>query len=274
MFSTCRQRAAEVARRPFSFLGLYHPTAQLRGASAEADFVEHRFSPVPAERRKVLCDAQATREAALTGAGAVTHSQFSCHGVHETSAPQNSGLELYLEGGAELPEYARREQGRLTLADMQKIRLNARLVVMSVCESGIAGCGARRTSSWACPPVSLPQARLRLSARSGALPMIPPRPSPLPSLPPISTRTAPAPASGEAFRDTQRRLRHATSPGIAGASPPVTANPQPPRLAMQHPSPTTHLNTPSNTPTTGPDSHILGRNITYTVCGSRWQLRA
>ena len=59
--------------------------------------------------------------------------------MHEPTAPENSGLDLFFEGGADMPEYARREQSRLMLADLQKTRLSARLVVMSACESGIAG---------------------------------------------------------------------------------------------------------------------------------------
>lgn len=215
MLAVCRHRAA--ARRSFAFLGLYHPTDELRGAAAEANFAQAYFEDLPDDQMRLLRDRDATLEAALAGASEVSHLQLSCHGVHDPVVPERSGLELFLEGGEDLPEYERRDRRRLQLADLQKTKLSARLVIMSACESAVAG--VRRAPE---EHVGLPTGVLAAGAAAaiGTLWSVADDTAAVFTTlfltrhlnPDGSERQPPA----EAFRDTQRFLCQATRDEIAG----------------------------------------------------------
>lgn len=98
----------------------------LRFVSREAELVgEH----LPAETKSLLLDEMASVKTTLTKMREASVIHMACHGTFEIRSPESSGI--HLPGGELLPI------ARLKRTD--RYHLNARLVFMSCCESGITG---------------------------------------------------------------------------------------------------------------------------------------
>jgi CHAT domain-containing protein len=103
----------------------------LRFVSREAELVGKHL---PAESKSLLLDEGASVETTLTKMREASVIHMACHGTFEIRTPESSGI--HLPGGELLPI------ARLKRTD--RYHLNARLVFLSCCESGITG--------WSIPP--------------------------------------------------------------------------------------------------------------------------
>jgi CHAT domain-containing protein len=99
------------------------PRFDLPGAEREARSIAAMFSP-----SRALLRRDASKSAVKSLAGGFTMLHFASHGVFDPSAPLNSGL--LLARGTE-------SDGRLTVADLYTLHLNATLVTLSACETGL-----------------------------------------------------------------------------------------------------------------------------------------
>jgi CHAT domain-containing protein len=99
------------------------PRFDLPGAQKEALAIAH-LSPLS----RALVRDQATKAAvsALGDSFSILH--FATHGVFESDAPLNSGLLLARSAG---------DDGRLTVGDLYRLRLDADLVTLSGCETAL-----------------------------------------------------------------------------------------------------------------------------------------
>ena len=87
-------------------------------------------SVVPEELVDLWLQAQATRDRVLSSAGTYRVVHFATHGLVSADHPETSGL--VLSGGA-----PGEPVGYLGLADIQRLRLQADLVVLSACETAL-----------------------------------------------------------------------------------------------------------------------------------------
>jgi CHAT domain-containing protein/Tfp pilus assembly protein PilF len=119
LFRYCQPRA-QAAAEPSLALGYNGAKTILRFAQDEAQDVARLTqgrAVIGAEPKKTLLYKEADRYRML---------HFSCHGRFDSNAPLESGLELGLDD-------------TLTMADILKhLRLNAELVTLSACESGVS----------------------------------------------------------------------------------------------------------------------------------------
>jgi CHAT domain-containing protein len=99
------------------------PRFDLPGAQQEALAIAHLS---PSSRALVRADASKAAVEELGGGFSVLH--FATHGVFEADAPLTSGLLLAREPG---------DDGRLTVSDLYKMRLDADLVTLSGCETAL-----------------------------------------------------------------------------------------------------------------------------------------
>ncbi|MEU8377797.1 CHAT domain-containing protein [Streptosporangium sp. NPDC048865] len=116
VLALCRTRRGESGGRPFSALVLGDSRGDLRHAGTEARVVADLLGARP------LIGTDATRD--LLGDGADAHDviHIACHAFFDQDNPEQSGILL--------------ADAQLTVEDVYDLRLDARLVVLSACESG------------------------------------------------------------------------------------------------------------------------------------------
>lgn len=96
----------------------------LEWAEKEALEISRYFTPY-----KLLTRADATKTRFLTLANKFDVVHFACHASMDPSKPMNSKLYLAKDSS---------QNGYLTLADLYAVKMNAALVVLSACETGLA----------------------------------------------------------------------------------------------------------------------------------------
>lgn len=136
IFSACRERASRWSHQTATYRGFYFPTPKFRkvdfnapvlaGAGFEAEFARSYLAQMPKTRRQILIDTDASlKQAMVPETSEASHIHFGAHGNGNAFAPDQGGIDLL--------------DGRFRLAELQQIRLNARIVTLSTCESGHAG---------------------------------------------------------------------------------------------------------------------------------------
>jgi len=127
MLARARTLAASVEGRPPVLAGVGNPLDHPRPlpfARVEVEAIAGRFPPGAA---RTLCGHEAAKEAVLRILPGATHLHFACHGAFDPEAWLDSGLELA-------------DGARLTLRELLAGPggVEARLVVLSACQSGVS----------------------------------------------------------------------------------------------------------------------------------------
>jgi CHAT domain-containing protein/tetratricopeptide (TPR) repeat protein len=128
VLSVSRRRAQDSRRARPRLLAIVDPTADLRYALLEGEAVAATFAD-DGEEPTVLPREQATHTRLLEEMAGATHLHFACHGWYAWGQATDSGL--LLAGGR-----------RLTLSEILAPSFDledARLVVLSACETGLIG---------------------------------------------------------------------------------------------------------------------------------------
>ena len=121
----CMSRASRTESVPVRFVGIANPLPHpdpLEGAEFEMDLVE---PIVRAADVRVLRGEEATKERVLQLLPSATHVHFACHGKGQLSDAPLSG-HLSLSDGT-----------GLSAREIARLRIDARLVVASACETGV-----------------------------------------------------------------------------------------------------------------------------------------
>ncbi|WP_440104775.1 CHAT domain-containing protein [Streptosporangium sp. H16] len=116
VLALCRARRGEPGGRPFSALVLGDSRGDLRHARTEARAVADLLGARP------FIGMDATRDLLRNGADAHDVIHIACHAFFDQDNPEQSGILL--------------ADAQLTVEDVYDLRLDARLVVLSACESG------------------------------------------------------------------------------------------------------------------------------------------
>jgi CHAT domain-containing protein/tetratricopeptide (TPR) repeat protein len=125
-YRAARERAQRLAHRPLVLVGVGNPKSSgpdLPAAEAELTAIHRIFSNSEAELH-LRVGPDATKGFLMQHLPAATHLHLACHGYSDFADPLESALYLA-------------ERERLTLREvMDSVRVDARLVVLSACQSG------------------------------------------------------------------------------------------------------------------------------------------